>query len=99
ETGLSDSDVEILLELVGTPDHTVRALSLRSAVNWEKSRLSHHLARMERRGLVRRETCEEDGRGAVIRLTPEGREAMTGACCARARAIRRHLLDRLTTEQ
>ena len=40
---------------------------------WSKSRLSHHITRMQRRGLVLREECEDDGRGAVIALTERGR--------------------------
>lgn len=99
ETGLSDADIEILLALSDAPENTLRALALRCAVHWEKSRLSHHVARMERRGLVARAECVEDGRGAIIRLTADGREAIAGACCVRARAIRTHLLDRLTDVQ
>lgn len=99
ETGLSDADIEIMLALSDVPGNTLRALALRCSVHWEKSRLSHHIARMERRGLVAREDCAEDARGAIIRLTTEGREAIAGACCVRARAIRTYLLDRLTDVQ
>lgn len=99
ETGLSDADIEIMLALSEASDHTLRAIALRCAVHWEKSRLSHHVARMERRGLVSREECVEDGRGAIIRLTATGHEAITAACCVRARAIRTYLLDQLTDAQ
>ena len=49
-------------------------------MQWEKSRLSHHLARMERRGLIERQDCEDDARGAFVALTPEGRRAIEQAC-------------------
>ena len=99
ETGLSDADYVILRVLAEAPDQHLRALALRSEVRWEKSRLSHHIGRMERRGLVTREGCAEDSRGAVIRLTGAGREAMVTALCAHAKAVRAYLLDQLSPGQ
>jgi DNA-binding MarR family transcriptional regulator len=99
ETGLSDADYEILRALAEAPDQSMRALALRSEVRWEKSRLSHHIGRMTRRGLVTRGGCAEDSRGAVIRLTDAGRDAIVTACCAHAKAVRAYLLDRLTAGQ
>ena len=37
---------------------------LAASIDWERSRLSHHLGRMERRGLIRRDECATDNRGA-----------------------------------
>lgn len=99
DTGLSDADYEILRPLAEAPDRALRARVLRSAVGWEKSRLSHQIGRMERRGLVTREHCAEDSRSAVVRLTDTGHEAIVAACCEHARAVRAHLLDRLSAEQ
>ncbi|WP_428965718.1 MarR family winged helix-turn-helix transcriptional regulator [Micromonospora fluostatini] len=99
ETGLSDADVVILDALLAAPDHRLRSLALRCEVQWEKSRLSHHLARMQQRGLVSREECPEDSRGAVVRLTDTGRAAVTAAAGYRVAAIRSYLLDLLTPEQ
>lgn len=99
DTGLSDADYEILRALSDAPDGTLRARTLRCVVHWEKSRLSHQIGRMERRGLVVREECEEDSRSAVIRLTEAGRDAIRAACCEHARAVRAHLLDRLSPAQ
>jgi DNA-binding MarR family transcriptional regulator len=99
ETGLSDADYVILRVLAEAPDQHLRALTLRSEVRWEKSRLSHQIGRMERRGLVTRGDCAEDSRGAVIRLTDAGRDAIMTALCAHAKAVRAYLLDRLTPGQ
>ena len=63
KTGLSEADFEILAALTESPDQPVRALALRCGLEWEKSRLSHQLRRMEARGLVVREQCSEDNRG------------------------------------
>lgn len=99
ETGLSDADFEILAALRTTCQQRARALALRCAVNWEKSRLSHQLTRMQQRGLVIREDCVEDSRGAVYRLTEAGRAAVDGAVASRTAAVRAYLVDILTPEQ
>lgn len=99
ETGLSDPDYEVLHELWEEPDGALRAMTLRTRLHWEKSRLSHHIVRMQRRGLVTREHSLEDARGATIRLTQSGRAAVEAACRAHARAVRSYLLDRLSPEQ
>ena len=57
DSGLSLADFEVLVALTDVPDGRVRVRELAEAVQWEKSRLSHHLARMERRGLIERRTA------------------------------------------
>ncbi|GIF73751.1 MarR family winged helix-turn-helix transcriptional regulator [Asanoa siamensis] len=99
DTGLSDADFAILSALLGAPRHRLRGLALRCEVQWEKSRLSHHLGRMQTRGLVVREECVEDSRGAVFQLTPEGKAAVEAATGDRVAAVRTYLLDLLTPEQ
>jgi DNA-binding MarR family transcriptional regulator len=99
DTGLSDADYEILRALADAPDGILRARELRFEVRWEKSRLSHQIGRMEGRGLVTREDCDEDSRGSVIRITATGREVIVAACCEYAKAVRAYLIDRLSAEQ
>jgi DNA-binding MarR family transcriptional regulator len=99
DTGLSDADYEILRALADAPDGILRARELRCEVRWEKSRLSHQVGRMEGRGLVTREDCDEDSRGSVIRITPAGREVIVAACCEHAKAVRAYLIDRLSPDQ
>jgi DNA-binding MarR family transcriptional regulator len=99
ETGLSEADFEILCALTGTADPSVRALALRCGLEWEKSRLSHQLRRMEQRGLVAREHCDEDNRGATIRVTDAGRRLAGEARVVHDRAVRRYVSDVLTAEQ
>jgi DNA-binding MarR family transcriptional regulator len=99
ETGLSEADFEILVALIESPDETVRALALRCGLEWEKSRLSHQLRRMEKRGLVRRETCAEDNRSTVIRVTDAGRKLAADAKRWHEQAVRRIVFDALTPAQ
>src|SRR5918994_2057247 len=77
--GLSTSDYEVLVHLTDSPEGRVRVTDLASLLTWERSRVSHHVTRMERRRLVERAECPEDGRGAFIVITPQGRTAIEQA--------------------
>jgi DNA-binding MarR family transcriptional regulator len=69
------------------------------AMGWERSRLSHHLGRMEGRGLVRRDLCATDSRGAEILLTAEGADAFRQANGPHLHAVREFFIDALTPAQ
>jgi DNA-binding MarR family transcriptional regulator len=97
DSGLSDYDV--LSNLSETDGHRLRLSELSAHMRWSKSRLSHHLTRMQQRGLVRRQEHPSDGRGAVIVLTGEGWRAIRSAAPKHVESVRRHFIDRLTDEQ
>lgn len=99
ETGLSEADYEILTALADTPHESVRALTLRCGLEWEKSRLSHQLRRMERRGLITRGDSAEDSRAATVTITPAGLAAATTARVHHDEAVRRHVAEALTPAQ
>lgn len=98
-SGLSLQDYAVLVNLSGEPDSRVRANELGRRLGWEKSRLSHHVARMAARGLVTRERCPVDQRGQYVTLTPEGRAALESAAPGHCASVRRWFVDRLSTEQ
>jgi DNA-binding MarR family transcriptional regulator len=98
-SGLSDADYDVLSNLSETEGHQLRLSELSAHMRWSKSRLSHHLTRMQQRGLVTREECPSDGRGAVILLTDDGWRAIRAAAPAHVESVRRHFIDRLTDEQ
>jgi DNA-binding MarR family transcriptional regulator len=99
DAGLSSVDYELLVPLSESPDGLLRARDLGRIVGWERSRLSHQVRRMEQRGLVTREDCATDARGSMIRLTPEGRAAITAAAPEHVKIVRRYFLDSLTQEE
>ena len=99
ETGLSGADYEVLVNLSEAPDGRLRPFELGRATEWEKSRLSHHLTRMEERGLVKREACPTDNRGAHIVLTAKGRKAIEAAAPLLVSHVRRLFVEALTPEQ
>ncbi|MBM9466153.1 MarR family winged helix-turn-helix transcriptional regulator [Nakamurella leprariae] len=99
DSGLSTADYEVLVVLSESDEGMLRAGELGRLTGWEKSRLSHHIKRMQTRGLVRRRECPTDGRGAFVELTPQGRETIEAAAPGHVRAVRRHVIDRLTPEE
>jgi DNA-binding MarR family transcriptional regulator len=99
DSGLSPADYELLVPLSEAPDQQLRARDLARMVDWEKSRLSHHLTRMELRGLVRRHDCPTDARGAFIRLTGAGRKAIEAAAPQHVEAVRDNFIDLLTPRE
>ena len=99
DAGISLSDFEVLVTLTDTLEGRVRVSDLARELNWERSRVSHHVTRMERRGLVERSECRDDGRGAWVVLTGHGRSAIERAAPGHARAVRRLIFDDLSPEE
>jgi DNA-binding MarR family transcriptional regulator len=99
DADLSGSEYAVLVELSHAADGIVRARELCSALAWDRSRLSHLVARMEQRGLVTREECATDARGSMIHLTSAGRAAVDDAAPEHSEAIRRHFFDQLSNEE
>ncbi|MFG3289075.1 MarR family winged helix-turn-helix transcriptional regulator [Streptomyces sp. NPDC048179] len=96
ESKLSTSDYAVLVNLTDAPDGRQRYQDLAGAVEWEKSRMSHHIARMAGRGLVVREECDEDARGAFVVITPHGRAVIEAAAPRHVEAVRELFLDHVT---
>lgn len=97
EFGLSDSDYEILVNLSEAPAGRLRAYELGEATLWEKSRLSHHLSRMEKRGLVSRQAS--GARYPDVVLTDAGRAAIESSAPANAARVRELFVDVLGPER
>ena len=97
-TGLSEPDYGVLSRLDELGDGQLRQQALAESMHWSRSRLSHHLTRMQERGLVMRQSLRNDA-GTSISITPLGREILDRARPVHARAVRRYLLDRLTPDE
>jgi len=99
DSGLSGSDYPVLVTLHELGDQTIRSTELADRISWEQSRLSHHLSRMEKRGLVGRRRHEADNRGSEVFLTDEGRAVFLAAARAHSGAVRTLFADALTVPQ
>ncbi|GAA2361033.1 MarR family transcriptional regulator [Saccharopolyspora halophila] len=98
-SGLSLTDFDVLVRLTDQPEPRMRMGELAKALQWEKSRLSHHLARMEKRGLVGREECAGDARGSYVVLTARGREVIEQAAPAHVESVQEYVFDQLSDEE
>jgi len=99
DSGLSYPDYLVLVALTDRADGRMRLFELAEVLGWEKSRLSHQIRRMADRGLVKKEKCDSDRRGAYVVLTKSGRSQIEAAAPGHVAAVRRLVVDRLTPSQ
>lgn len=93
--GLSGDDYAVLVALSEAPDERLRMSDLADRAAQSRSRLSHHVARLEARGLVQRTVCPEDRRGQFASMTPEGRRLLEAAAPHHVAGVRATFLDHL----
>ena len=98
-SGLSSADYEVLAHLSESPEGRMRSFALAGVLRWEKGRLSQHLTRMQKRGLIRREPCPTDQRGAVVVITESGRALIQKAAPLHVADVRKVLIDDATPAQ
>jgi DNA-binding MarR family transcriptional regulator len=99
QSKLSGADFEVLVALTDVPEGRVRFQELAKEIEWEQSRLSHQIRRMIKRDLVARDDCAEDGRGAFVVITDQGRELIEAAAPKHVATVRRLVLDALSPEE
>ncbi|MFJ6658263.1 MarR family winged helix-turn-helix transcriptional regulator [Streptomyces sp. NPDC091377] len=99
DSGISAADYALLAPLSESADGVLRARDLGVEVDWERSRLSHQISRMEKRGLVVREACEDDARGSMVRLTAKGRETIEAAAPGHVEIVRQLFFDPLDADE
>lgn len=99
DSNLSAAEYEVLVALSESTEDRLRIGELGEMVQWDKGRLSKQLSRMEARGLVAREACETDQRGAFAVLTAQGRTAIEAAAPIHVEHIRELYIDRLSPQQ
>ncbi|HEY7487475.1 MAG TPA: MarR family transcriptional regulator [Streptosporangiaceae bacterium] len=91
--GLSMAEYEILVRLSEAPDRKLRMAQLAAEASQSRSRLSHTCARLESKGLVRRETCPSDKRGVLAYLTDEGFATLERASHDHVTSVRDYFVD------
>ena len=96
---LSYPDYLVLVALGDRPGGRARLFELAEVLGWEKSRVSHQVARMSGRGLVEKEACDEDRRGAIVVATEKGRQAIETAAPHHVAAVRRLFIDRVSSTE
>lgn len=99
DSDLSYADYVVLVALTAETGGRMRAQELARAIGWEQSRLSHHVARMVQRSLVRKEKCDSDRRGAFVVVTAEGRRQIAEAAPGHVGAVRHWFIEQVTEEE
>lgn len=98
-SGIGHDDYGVLVLLSEAPGDRMRMSDLADGVVESRSRLSHHIGRMEARGLVVREACPDDRRGSWAVLTANGRALMERVAPHHVTGVRRWFLDPISAEQ
>lgn len=97
--GVSLFEYQVMAGLSDAPDHSLPMSRLAEWSNGSLSRLSHVVSRMERRGLVRRSQCPDDGRVTLATLTDDGHALMVRAAPEHVASVRAALVDRLDDDE
>lgn len=99
ETGLSLNEYEVMVRLSEVPEWRMRMSTLADEMVHSRSRLSHTVSRMEKKGLVNRCKDDGDGRGIQCTLTDAGYAALQAASHTHVSSVRRRLVDVVTDEE
>jgi len=99
DSGLSQSEYEVLVRLSEAPDRTLRMSLLADGLAHSRSRITHTVRRLESHGLVERQACESDGRGVNCTMTDLGFAQLEAAAPGHVQAVRTYLVDVLTDDQ
>ena len=79
DSGLSRQSFDVLVRLARTPEHRLRMSELASQTSLTPSGLTRSVDRLEESGMVSRESCPDDRRGAFAVLSERGRVVMDDA--------------------
>ncbi|MDQ3695950.1 MAG: MarR family transcriptional regulator [Chloroflexota bacterium] len=90
---------DVLVALWEAPDHRLRLHELAHAVLLSRSGLTRLVDRLEAAGLLRREPCADDRRGAYAVLTTEGRAAQLRAWPVYAHGIAAYFAQHLSSAE
>src|SRR3954447_14376583 len=94
-TGLSMSDYHVMVVLSEAPGHRLRMGELAGRLVFSPSRCTYQITTMVKRGLVRKQSCSDDGRGQEAVLTDAGLAALTAAAPLHLATVRETFIDDL----
>ena len=96
---LSMAEYEILVRLSEAPDRSIRMAELAAAVAHSRSRVTHTISRLERDGIVQRNSCSGDGRGVNAVLTDHGFSVLEQAAHTHVRGVHEYLIENAPPEE
>ena len=93
------SSYEVLLYLNDAEGKRLRMRDLAASVILSRSGLTRLADRLEREGLIRRESCPSDARGAYAVLTPAGAEMLAVARTTHLAGVRSLFLQHFSEDE
>jgi len=99
EEDLPLASYDVLVQLAEAPERRLRMTELAGAVLLSRSGLTRLVDRLTRDGLVTRQACEDDARGAYAVLTPDGLSRLRKASKVHLRGVEEHMTGRLTDNE
>jgi DNA-binding MarR family transcriptional regulator len=93
------SSYEVLLNLESAPDRKRRMAELADSVLLSRSGMTRLVDRLEKDGLLRRDTCTDDGRGAFAVLTDKGAAALAEARHTHLGGVREKFLAQFNEQE
>jgi len=88
-----------MVNLSNADGHVLRMSQLAALCHSSLSRLSHVVARLERRSWLQRDPCPDDGRATLATLTDEGFAKLASAAPGHVEAVREYVIDALDPQQ
>ena len=96
--GLPLSSYEVLINLHHAPNHKLRMADLADRALLSRSGMTRLVDRLERQGLLARDTCVSDARGCFAVLTDAGAELLSKALATHLDGVRERFLAHLSPE-
>src|SRR3954468_9335879 len=90
--GLPLSSYEVLINLQAAPDRRLRMADLADRALLSRSGMTRLVDRLERQGLLARDTCASDARGCFAVLTEEGEALLSKARATHLEGVRERFL-------
>ncbi|MHC6177595.1 MarR family winged helix-turn-helix transcriptional regulator [Glutamicibacter sp. X7] len=99
DSNMQSGEYSVLATLSESPDAPQRPGDIARTLEWDRSRLSHLLRRMETKGLIDRHSDTRDGRGALVSLSETGWQVLREAAPPHVTFVREALFDNLPADE
>src|SRR5215212_7259496 len=93
------SSYDVLIYLQSAPGKRLRMAELADSVLLSRSGVTRLVDRLEREGLIVRDTCSSDGRGCFAVLTDEGEELLARARPTHLAGVRERFLRHFSEQE
>ncbi|WP_053544630.1 MarR family winged helix-turn-helix transcriptional regulator [Corynebacterium deserti] len=90
---LTTSEYAVLVTLSESGEREMRLRDICQELDWDRSRTSHQITRMDKKGLVSKIKCAGDARGVIVEITPEGERRLKDAVPAHVETVRQLVFD------